>query len=645
MKTQLFLFGALFLFLTVQGQNVQNNSIHLNEKRAFSNKMNYKALNDHSNYDITYHRIYWEVNPSELYIKGSITSYFKTLTDGFSVVNFDLIDPLKTDSVIYHKKKLSFSHANDLLKINLPSALSKETLDSVTVYYQGMPVSASGFGSFEATFHNNVPILWTLSEPYGAKEWWPCKQTLTDKIDSIDIYVKTPSGNKVGSNGKLMYEKTTGNSTITYWKHRYPIATYLVAIAVTNYVSFSDYATVNEQNDQVEILNYVYPESLDWAQPMAKYTVDAIELYSSLFIPYPFYKEKYGHAQFGWGGGMEHQTMSFMGGFSQDLIAHELAHQWFGDYITCSNWHDIWVNEGFAVFCESLCQEHLHPENFLSWKIGRMEYVLDNTASGSVYVEDTTNINRIFNYPLTYQKGGLIIHQLRNQIGDDAFFRGIKNLLTNKNTMAGFVSANDVKEYLQIAADTNLTNYFNDWYYGEGYPEYTFEWTQDMDNTLSIKVNQSTTHSSVSFFSMRIPLLLNGADNETLVRFHNIQNNQLFNYNPGFKVTSIVFDPEYTIIAPHPASFVLGISNEEAEKSISLIPNPGNELLTIKSGKNASFASIAIVDASGKNMLLEKQFHSTNQTEINISQIPVGIYYVRIETNQGVVIKKLVISR
>jgi len=637
------LFAFTFLIQVVIGQNNYFNTLQRNEKRFFSQKMNFKAINNHADYDIIYHRIYWEVDPSQLYIKGFITSYFKTLTPDFSAVHFDMIDELTADSVLYHNNKQSFTHQAGLLKINLLSPLNTGTLDSVTVFYQGVPLSGNGFGTFEINTHDNTPILWTLSEPYGAKDWWPCKQTLIDKIDSVDIYVKTPSVYKVGSNGKLIFEKISGDSKLTYWKHRFPIATYLVAIAVTNYSSFSDYAKVNEQNDTVEILNYVYPESLEWAEPMAKYTVDAIELYSSLFIPYPFYKEKYGHAQFGWGGGMEHQTMSFMGGFSPDLIAHELSHQWFGDYVTCSNWHDIWVNEGFAVFCESLCQEYLHPENYLSWKNGRMKYVLDNAKSGSIYVEDTTDISRIFNYALTYQKGGLIIHQLRNQIGDTAFFSGIKNLLTHDDTKAGFASATQVKEYLEAAADTNLTTYFNNWYYGQGYPKYSLAWNQDVNDTVHITISQKTTHSSISFFAMKVPLLLKGAENQSLVVFHNTQNNQSFTCKPGFFVTSIEFDPDYTLIAPHPATFVVSIPNEELEKTISIAPNPANSLLTIKSGKNTPIIGIEIVDVSGKQLFREKYAHQSKKIEVNISKIPNGIYYVKIETTEGVVTKKLAI--
>jgi len=272
-----------------------------------------------------------------------------------------------------------------------------------------------------------------------------------------------------------------------------------------------------------------------------------------------------------------------------------------------------------------------------------MEYVLSNAKFGSVYVEDTADINRIFNYALTYQKGGLIIHQLRNQIGDAAFFTGIKNMLTHVDTKAGFASATQVQEFLEAAADTNLNTYFNDWYYGQGYPKYSLEWHQDLNDSIRIIISQKTTHPSISFFAMNVPLLLKGAENQSLVVFHNTQNNQSFSCKPGFLVTSIEFDPEYTIIAPHPATFVVGVPNERLEKTVSIAPNPANGLLIIKSGKNTPITGVEIIDVSGKQLFHEKYTHLSKKVEVNISKIPVGIYYVKIETDEGIVSKKLAI--
>jgi len=133
-------------------------------------------------YNLIYHRCKWNVDPNVNYISGCITSYFKPIASGFSQIDFDLADNMTVDSVKYHSSLLTHSQASDILSITLPSALSAGTMDSVSVYYRGAPV-ATGMGSFVQSTHNGDPIIWTLSEPFGARDWWPCKQSPGDKID------------------------------------------------------------------------------------------------------------------------------------------------------------------------------------------------------------------------------------------------------------------------------------------------------------------------------------------------------------------------------------------------------------------------------------------------------------------------------
>lgn len=198
---------------------------------------------------------------------------------------------------------------------------------------------------------NEKKVLWTLSEPYGARDWWPTKQTLNDKIDSCDIFVTTPSGYKVGSNGILLNVVQDGNNVIHHWKHIHAEPAYLIAIAVADYSEYIDWVPL-DSGDSLMVLEYVYPCNLLSAQLQTTDIIPTMQFFIELFGDFPF--EKYGHAQFGWGGGMEHSSMTFVGGFNHGLLAHELAHQWFGDKITCGSWQDIWLNEGFATYLEGL---------------------------------------------------------------------------------------------------------------------------------------------------------------------------------------------------------------------------------------------------------------------------------------------------
>ncbi|MBN1984727.1 MAG: hypothetical protein JW761_00420, partial [Prolixibacteraceae bacterium] len=223
-------------------------------------KIEFQEPANYAWYDLIYQRMEWNIDPTEKYIQGEITSYFKSSVSNLSEIEFDLADGLLVDSVVQNGKTVQFVHTQNRIQIALQTALQKAGIDSLTVFYRGVPRD-SGFGSFVKSAHEGVPIIWTLSEPYGAMEWWPCKQSLSDKIDSVDIVVATPEFYFTASNGILVSEKTENGQRIMHWKHRFPIATYLVAIAVTNYSRYSDYLEL-EDGDSIEILNYVFPENL-----------------------------------------------------------------------------------------------------------------------------------------------------------------------------------------------------------------------------------------------------------------------------------------------------------------------------------------------------------------------------------------------
>ena len=299
----------------------------LQESQKFKLKSGFKESQGYADYDLTYQRMEWEINPNFKYISGKVTSYFTSRIENFTKIEFDLNVTMKVDSVIQHNLKIGFTQNENKLVINLNKTLQINETDSVHVYYQGVPEpEINGFGSYTQTTHAGIPVIFTLSEPYGAMEWWPCKQSLLDKIDSIDIIVTSPDTFRTASNGVLVLDTVENGYRKMHWKHRNPIATYLVAVAVTNYADYSDWVDLGDGR-RIEILNYVYPENLEKAKTETPVTVEFIKLYNGLFGEYPFANEKYGHAQFGWSGGMEHQTMSFMYNFNYELIAHELAHQ------------------------------------------------------------------------------------------------------------------------------------------------------------------------------------------------------------------------------------------------------------------------------------------------------------------------------
>ena len=151
------------------------------------------------------------------------------------------------------------------------------------------------------------PMIWTLSEPYGAREWWPCKDLNTDKPDSLDLRVRVPEGLVVASNGVLVSEQTAGGETVFHWRTHHPIATYLVSLAVHPYRRVSHWYTPRAGGDPMEVAHFVYDSHYDAVQPTYGLTVPMLEWFAAGFGEYPFVDEKYGHAEFVWTGGMEHQ--------------------------------------------------------------------------------------------------------------------------------------------------------------------------------------------------------------------------------------------------------------------------------------------------------------------------------------------------
>ncbi len=590
------------------------------------------------NYDLKYHRFEWQVDPVVNYIQGSVTSYLVPSVPGFNEIDFDLSTALTIDSVVYHGVSISFVESvGDLLQISLPSVVPMSTLDSVTVYYQGTPVG-SGFGSFIQTDHNGIPVIWTLSEPFGAKDWWPCKQSLTDKVDSIDVIVTTPQAYRVASNGLLISEIQNGPNKIYHWQSHYPIAAYLVAIGVTNYAVYHNYLPLNA-TDTLDILNYVYPEDSASAASQTPDILGVISLYDSLTILYPFSNEKYGHCEFGWGGGMEHQTMSYVVAFNHSLIAHECAHQWFGDKVTCGSWEDIWLNEGFATYMEGLTEEYMFPADWYTWRSGRVNSIT-SVSDGSVLCEDTTSVSRIFDGRLSYDKGGYLLHMLRWKLGDNLFFQALRNYLNDPVLAYGYAKTPDLIHHLETTSGQSLTTFFNQWYYNQGYPSYQVVYSQ-VGNNLTVKIDQTQSDPSVTFFEMPVPIRFQDATHDTTLVFNHTSSGEIFNATLNFTATTVTFDPELWLISKN--NTVLSARDISLDNSfVNVFPNPARDEVVIHIKNTIQVSTLEITDMLGHVVFKNDLNQRLSETKVNLSHISNGIYFLNLETEKGFFKKKLV---
>ncbi len=558
-KFFILLVGVISLALHPQAFSQNQNPNR--DKAFFQNEMSrYKASFSRSvssvtaedRIDVTYYLIKLRITTSPAYLQGDVLMKATSVINGLSSITLDLMNPLSIDSVLVGGSKVVFSQSSSSFDVTLDRAYNQGELFSVEVFYQGVPGS-SGFGSFEFSSHSSVPWVWSLSEPYGAKDWWPCKDHPHDKADSSDMIVTVDSSFRVGSNGILVSAVNNLDGTATFhWQERHPISTYLISVAITNYAQFTNWFHYSP-TDSMPVLNYVLPEHLSSAQANLPRILDMLRIYSNLFGLYPFVDEKYGHSEFGWGGGMEHQTMTSIGGFSESLIAHELAHQWFGDMITCDSWPDIWLNEGFATYCEVLYQEQEYGTTAY-WNDINGDLTYGKNAVGTISVSDTGNVGQLFDGYLVYDKGADVLHMLRHVIGDSTFFHSMYAYAHDPRFRFGTATTRDFESVCEAVSGMDLSYFFNEWIYGERYPHYSYGWTSVASGggyELTLGVNQSTGTSNPSFFIMPVDFKIIGLSWDTTVTLLNNAQSQTFVLNLSHQPRSVVLDPQGWILNDH----------------------------------------------------------------------------------------------
>ena len=423
-------------------------------------------------------------------------------------------------------------------------------------------------------------VTHTVSAAVHSRDWWPCKQSLRDKIDSADIWVTVPVGNKVAGNGVLQGVTNMGVEDRFEWSVRYPADYYLLSFAVAPYDEYNYFMHFDNSTDSMLIQNYIYPSPT--VLQNHKDELDSIALminhFSEIFGRYPFDKEKFGICQATLSGGMENQTMVSLGNLDAELIAHELAHQWWGDNVTCATLKDMWLNEGWATYCEELFFEKFHGVTAARNKRTSVyNSILNTAASGSVYVDDTTDEWRIYDGSLTYYKGAAAAHMLRYVINDDATFY---NFLRAYHQQYKYATAttNEFRALAETVTGADLDTFFTQWVYGEGFPTYKAKWFQRTDGTVLLRLEQTTSKpSSVSCFKMPVEIRLQSATGDTVVRVMNDQNSQDYAFAWVNTMTGLTIDPQNHILNRAGAitkDATLSIGALNPARSIHIYPNP-----------------------------------------------------------------------
>ncbi len=584
-------------------------------------------------YDVTFYFIDLEVTNLSTFIKGSSMLHAKRTVGEIDTFVVELSQKLSVDSVfLQNKKQNAFSQQGDLLKIVIPLANQADSEFLVQVFYQG---SAGSNGFFSGISSVNAPyinkrITYTLSEPFQAKDWFPVKQNLRDKADSTWIFITVDSTLKAGSNGLLTSVRPMGNGRNRYeWKSNYPIAYYLLCLSVGDYMDYSFYAMLNDF-DSVLVQNYLYdsPSNFNKVKAQIDQTAPLLKLFSEKFGKYPFANEKYGHCQAPLGGGMEHQTMTTISGFDFGILSHELAHQWFGDYLTCGTWQDIWINEGFASYAEYVAIEGLKTnEEAIAWLDQAHNYAINYPYEG-IYLtpDESRDIERIFNYGLTYRKGGAIIHMLRYEINNDSlFFEIIRDYLVHfaNKTATGA----DFRQIVDLHTGLDYGWFFDQWYFGKGHPVFVTNWRQ-IGDSLILTSSQASSADDNAFFKTHLDFRIhfeNGFTEDIRVLYE--KQGEIFRYKTNKLVQYVQADPFSNVLQNSVIYKYI-----DTVKVFSVSPNPFKNELNISFRNNNKKRDIRITGITGK-VFIEQSSTSAN-LNLDISFLKSGIYLLYV-TEEG----------
>jgi aminopeptidase N len=554
-----FLFSLfLFISLSIQGQSIDKKGSDLCSQKKMNSPLqllsdNLNSTGTHSfdiinyNLDLDIYKCFLTPYPSSY--KG--TEILTLLADStFNSINLNAINTsLQIDSV--RLSGSNFTHVNNVLTVNLDRSYSSGETLYVKIYFQHKNVT-------DGAFYVKTGMVFTDCEPEGARKWFPCWDKPSDKA-TMNLKVITPGSVKLGSNGRLA-DSVKSNDTIYYkWISRDPVATYLMVIsAKVNYnLDIKYWHKISNPLDSIPFRFYWNAGESGLANIETK-VLQMCDRFSILWGEHPFEKNGFAtlNSQFAWGG-MENQTLTNLcpNCWSENLVSHEFSHQWFGDMITCATWADIFLNEGFATFCEAIWYETTGGYSSYKSDINNdASYYLSNNPGWAIsnpdWAVNTPDVNTLFNTATTYDKGACVLHQLRYVMGDSLFFIGMHNYGTSDFRYKS-ATIGDYAAIMSTAYGQDLSWFFNEWIYQPNHPVYSNKYyiSQKGTNTWEVGFQAIQTQTNTVFFQMPLQIAINYSSGpaDTLRIFNNV-NNQLFTFKVTKQPTSVVFDPKNNIV-------------------------------------------------------------------------------------------------
>jgi aminopeptidase N len=622
------------------------------------------APDDETGYDVLHYNLEIRFDPLYESVQGSVEIQLAGTQANLTQIPLNLRNNMVVDSVTVNGSAATFTLTwVDDFTVNLPQAIGVGDTVRMRIDYHGFPIGGVMGALSWGTTGGGATLISSLSEPEGARTWWPCKDMPCDKATARMVWT-VPAELFATGNGLLQSVTTPEPGWKSYeWVENYPITTYLIAVTATNFAHFRDWY-VTMVGDSVPLDHYVYPEdSLNATIEFADLP-QVMDYFASVFGEYPFWEEKYGHAEFPFGGAMEHQTLTSYGaglingtGTYHYIMVHELAHQWWGDLVTCETWMDLWLNEGFATYCDALWYDY---DQGLQAFQNRME----EFRQVYFWSESVPSQGRFPIYDpqylwggTVYQKGAWILHMIRYVIGEDNFW----NFWYYYRDEFGFDAVTD-QEYQQALEDftgMDLDWFFDEWVYMAGYPEYQWGWTaqpQGEDSSLvfiSIRQVQQLVNQT-PIFTMPIQMQIVKNTGEELVTIWNTQSAQNFHFTVSGNVQEIVFDPQIWILKTATEVPYVSVSEEKTplpltQALLTIAPNPANPTARIRfASPSPQRATLTIYNPAGQ--VIARLFDgAASESGVNVtwdgSKFGSGIYLVRLDTETDHLTQKLTILK
>ncbi len=436
--------------------------------------------NHRDSIDVLHYSIHLDLSKLALKkISGKTDITFVSVYGNKSTVKFDF-EGLITDEVKVKNKSLKFKQTSDELSINLKTSIAVSDTTTISVFYHGTPKHDKEWGGFfiDSDFAYNYGVGMEASPPNYGRVWYPCIDNFTDRA-TYDYYIKISNNHKAACPGILQsVTNQDNNSQIFHWKMNQSIPTYLSSVAVGDYKILKD--TVKGIEKIIPIELYIKGDEEKGGVITFENLKSFLHAFEYRFGPYCWDKIGYVSTPFE-RGAMEHATniaySDYCNGNSscESTLAHELSHHWFGNLVTCSTEKDMWLNEGWARYCEAIYYE------FKDGELAYKQHVRKNHHEVLSWAQlYPTSYGALYGMPhldtygsVVYNKGGDVVHTLRGQLGDSLFFSSLKKYF--KDFAFNDISVAEFKDFLSNITKTDLTGFFDFWIYGQGFPHFSID--------------------------------------------------------------------------------------------------------------------------------------------------------------------------